>query len=187
MPGPLRRLFDKLGYGDREYRGGDFSVRVEQGFREIVRIVHTRRGLTRVLDGERIGKRWQGIAVYLNSEIEAGDAPEIVRDLETAFEALRYGYVISRTGGVEVVSEAEQRMARAELYEIGFEVEVSTDGKQTSLKRRSGMPPPDPKAASRAAPRMMSLLRSVRPVRQRVDILARSKDFDEPSSDYIPR
>ena len=187
MAGPLRRLLNKLGYGDREYRGDDFSVRVEQGFREIVRIVHTRRGSTRVLDGERIGKRWQGIAVYLRSEVEAGDAPEIVRDLEMAFEALRYGYVISRTAGVEVVSEAEQREARAGLYEIGFEVEVSADGKQTSLKRRSGVPPPDPKTAKTGAPRMMALLRSVRPTRQRVDILARSKDFDEPSSDYIPR
>ena len=187
MPGPLRWLFNKLGYGDREYRGDDFSVRVEQGFREIVRIVHTRRGVTRLLDGERIGKRWQGIAVYLRSEVEAGDAAEIVRDLETAFAALRYGYVISRTAGVEVVPEAEQQKALAELHEIGFDVEVSADGKQTSLKRRSGVPPPDPNAAKRAAPRMMALLRSVRPTRQRVDILARSKDFEEPSSDYMPK
>ena len=46
-------LFKKLGYREREYRGDDFSVRVEPGFREIVTIVHTRQPTIRRLDKEK--------------------------------------------------------------------------------------------------------------------------------------
>jgi hypothetical protein len=172
---------------DREYRGDDFSVRVEQGFREIVTIVHTRRRTTRRLDGELIGKRWEGIGVYLPPEVGPGELLQVVHDLETAFGALKYGYVISRTAAVDAVSDAEQQAALAELNQMGFEVQLSTDGNQVSLNWRSGVPRPDTKTAKRTGPRVMSLLQSIRGTRQRVEILATSKDFEDRRSDYIPK
>ena len=84
-------LFKKVGYRERDYRGDDFSVRVEPGFREIVTIVHTRQQTIRRLEGERIGNRWQGIALHLPRDLNPADVPEIVRDIETAFGAMRYG------------------------------------------------------------------------------------------------
>jgi hypothetical protein len=168
-----------LGRRGREYRGDDFSVRIEPGFREIVSIVRTRQGATRNLDGERIGKRWQGIGVHLPGEVEPTEVPQIVRDLETAFASLGYGYRISRTAAVEAVSDAEQQAALAELNQMGFEVEVSADRQQSSLKWRSGVRLPDTKTIGSTAPRVMSLLQSLRGTRPRIDILASSKDFGE--------
>jgi hypothetical protein len=179
MPRPISWLFKKLGYRDPDYRGDDFSVRVEKGFREIVTIFHTRRRTTRRLDGELIGKRWEGIAVYLPDEVDTADVPQIVRDLETAFGALRYSYVISRKVGVEAVSDAERQAAVTELNEMGFEVEVSSDGQQASLKWRSGVARPDMETVKGTTPRVMSLVKSLRSTRPRVEILARSKEFPE--------
>src|SRR6266581_7850350 len=104
-----------LGRRGREYRGDDFSVRIEPGFREIVNIVRTRQQGTSHLDGERIGKRWEGIGVHLASEVEPAEVPQIVHDLETAFASLGYAYVISRTAAVDAVSDTEQQAALAEL------------------------------------------------------------------------
>jgi hypothetical protein len=177
MPRPLRWFFNKLGYGDLEYRGDAFSVKVEQGFREIVTIVHTRKGTTRRLDGERIGKRWEGIGVHLPRELDPADLPQIVRDLETAFAALRCGYVISRTARVDPVSEAEQEAAIAELNELGFYVERSADPRNIALIPRSGVARPDAKTARSTAPRVMSLVQSLTGTRPVVEVLAKSKGF----------
>jgi len=187
MPRPMRWLFKKLGYGDREYRGDDFSVKVEQGFREIVTIVHTRQGTVRRLDGERIGKRWKGIRIHLPCDVDPADVPQIVRDLETAFGAMRYGYVISRTVRVDPVPEAEQEAAVTELNEMGFDVERSTDPRQTVLRPKSGVPRPDRKTAQSTAPRIMTLVQSLRGTRQVVELLAKSKEFATDYTNYMPR
>lgn len=84
-------LFKFLGYRESEYRGDDFSVRVEPILREAVSLIHTRHGASLNLSGERIGKKWQGIEVHLPAHVEPAQVPPIVRDLETAFGALRYG------------------------------------------------------------------------------------------------
>jgi hypothetical protein len=180
-------LFKKLGYRDREYHGDDFSVRVEQGFREIVTVVHTRQGTVRRLDGERIGKRWNGIRIHLPREVDPADVPQIVRDLETAFGATHYGYVIFRTVRVDPVPEAEQEAAITELNEMGFDVERSTDPRQTVLTPRSGVPRPDTKTAQDRAPRIMALVQSLRGTRQVVELLAKSKEFATDYTDYMPR
>jgi len=187
MPGPWRWLFDKLGYGDREYRGADFSVRVEQGFRELVTVIHTRQGTTRRLDGERIGKGWNGIRIHLPRDVDPAEVPQLVSDLEAAFGAMRYGYVISRTVGVDPVPEAEQQAAIAELNEMGFDVERSTDPRQTVVIPRPDRPRPDPKAAKDRASRSMSLVLTLRGTRQRVELLAKSKEFATNYTDYMPR
>jgi hypothetical protein len=166
-----------LGHDDPEYHGDDFSVKVEQGFREVVTVVHTRQGTTRRLEGERIGKRWQGIGVHLPQEMDPADVPQLVRDLEAAFRPLRYGYVISRTVQVDPVSDAEQEGAVAELNEMGFEVERSTERRGVALIPRPGVPRPDTKTAKRTAARVMSLVQALSGERPRVEILAQSKDF----------
>ena len=180
-------LFKKLGYREREYRGDDFSVRVEPGFREIVTIVHTRQPTIRRLEGERIGNRWQGIGLHLPRDLSPADGTQIVRDLETAFGAMRYGYVISRTVRVDPVSEAEQEAAITELHEMGFEIERTTDPRGIALIPRSDVPRPDTKTAQRTAPRIMSLVQSLRGTRQQVELLAKSKGFAMNYTDYMPR
>jgi hypothetical protein len=187
MPRRMSWPFKKLGNLDREYRGDDFSVRVEQGFREIVTVVHTRRRTARRLEGELIGKRWEGIAVHLPRNIDPADLPQIVRDLETAFGALRCGYVISRAVRVDPVSEAEQEAAITELNEMGFEVERSTDSREIVLRPKSGVPRPDTKTAQSRAPRIMALVQALGGTRPRVELLAKSKEFATDYTDYIPR
>lgn len=173
---PLLKL---LGYRDREYSGDHFSVRVDQDFRELVSVIHTRHGASRKLGGERIGNKWEGIAVDIPPEIDPAEVPQIVSDLETAFVALRYGYVISRKAGIDTVPETERQAALAELGEMGYEIKVSTDRKETGLTWKPGAPRPDMETARRTAPRIMSLLQSVHGTRRRMEILARSRGFSE--------
>ena len=74
-----------LGHRDREYRGDDFSVRIQPGFRELVSVIHTRSGTTLTLDGERIGRKWEGIDVRIPEDVESERARQIGRDLETGW------------------------------------------------------------------------------------------------------
>lgn len=176
-----------LGRRERDYRGHDFSVRVDPGFREIVHVVRTRNGTSRKLEGELIGRRWEGIGVHLPAEVNPVEVPQIVRDLETAFAALRYGYVISRTVGVDQVPETEQQAAIAELNEMGFDVERSADPRRTDLVPRPGAARPDAKTARDRTQRIMSLVLTLRGTRLRVELLAKSKEFATNFADYMPR
>ena len=176
-----------LGHHASEYRGDGFSVRIDQGFRELVTVVHTRDGTALKLGGERIGKKWQGIGIHLASGLDAAQVPQIVHDLAIAFEALRYGYIISRTARVDAVPESERQAALAEINELGFEIQVSADRKQVTQSRRPGVPPPDRKTSERIATRMMNLLQTVRGIRPIVEVLAISKDFERDRELYIPR
>lgn len=139
----MKWIFKKLGYRDREYRGSDFRVRIKPIMREAVSVIYTRDGSTLELSGERIGRRWEGVQVSIPCEVQQERASEVARDLETAFQALGYGYVIGRPGEVEIVSETERQAAIAELQEMGYEIEVSADRKQVRQKRREGAPRPD--------------------------------------------
>jgi hypothetical protein len=67
-------LLKLLGYPDREYRGGDFSVRIEPIRREVVSVVHKRQGSTLNLAGERIGEKWEGIEVHVPQEVDPTQA-----------------------------------------------------------------------------------------------------------------
>ena len=135
-------LLKKLGYRDRKYRARDVSVTVQPGFREIVSVIHERGGIRLHLDGERIGKKWEGISVHIPEELDPARVTQVARDLETAFQAMSYGYIIARVAGVEIVSETEQQAAMAELNSMGFDVEVSPDRKQIRQKWREGTPAP---------------------------------------------
>jgi hypothetical protein len=135
-------LLERLGYREREYRGDDFSVRIEPIVREGVSVIHTRHGASLNLRGERIGRKRDAIEVHIPPDVEAAQLPQIVRDLETAFGALRYGYVIARKTVVEIVPESERQDAIAKLREMGYEIEVSADGKQIRQKWRAGVARP---------------------------------------------
>jgi len=169
-------LLKLLGYREREYFGDDFSVRIEQIFREVVSVIYTRQGKSLNLSGERIGKKWEGIHVYLPADVEAAHVAQIVRDLETAFGVLRYGYVISRKTGVDLVPETERQAAVAELREMGYEIEILPDGKIRQT-RRAGAPRQDSETLRKQVPRMMSLIQSVHGTRRRFETLAKSKEF----------
>jgi hypothetical protein len=169
-------LLERLGYREREYRGDDFSVRIEPIVREGVSVIHTRHGASLNLRGERIGRKRDAIEVHIPPDVEAAQLPQIVRDLETAFGALRYGYVIARKTVVEIVPESERRDAIAKLREMGYEIEVSADGKQIRQKWRAGAPR-DIEAQRRTAPGMISLLQSVHGTRPSLEILAKSNEF----------
>jgi hypothetical protein len=166
-------LLRLLGYRGREYRGSGFSVRIDPVFREAVSVIYTARDNTLNLSGERVGKRWEGVDVLLPDNLENTQVTQIVHDLEVAFAALRYEYVISRKIGVEVVPEPERQAALAELHEMGYEIEILSDGaiRQT---RTPGAPRPSIELARAQAPRMMSLIQSVRGSRVRIETLAKS-------------
>ena len=175
-------------FRDPKYRGEDFTVRIESDIREICWLVIDRNGFERKLEGERIGKRWQGIGVHLPLQVDPADVPQIVRDVETALSALRIGYVITRTVGRDAVPETEQQAAVAELNEMGFDVERSPDLKQITTSWKPGARRPDnAKGAKEFAQRMQRLIGSLRESRPRVELLAKSKEFADDYEDYIPR
>lgn len=176
-------LLKKLGYRERkprrgrEYRGADFFVRMEPRFRELVSITYQREGSTLNLDGERIGKRWEGVSVKIPKQVDAARVPQLVADLETAFRAMGDDYVIYRSLGTDAVPEAEREAAMTELRDMGFEIDVSPDGSQVRQKRREGAPQLDAETMRKQTPRIMSLIHAVRGKRERFEILAKSKDF----------
>jgi len=173
----MNRLLKLLGYRDRIYRGDEFSVRIKPGVRELVSVIHMRDGNSLDLQGERIGKKWEGIEVRMPQEVEPGRISQIARDLEAAFQAMGYGYLITASAGTDVVPETERKAAIAELLEMGYEIEVSTDRRQIRQKRIVGTTVPDLETAKKQASRMMSLLQAVHGTRHRLVILAKSKEF----------
>lgn len=169
-------LLKLLGFPGREYRGDDFSVRIESAVREGVSVIYTRRGKSLRFVGERIGQKWEGIDVQLPANVEDEQVAQIVLDLETAFVSLRYGYVITRKIGVDTVPEPERQAALAELREMGYEIEILPDGKICQTMR-AGAPRQDVVTLGKQAPRMMSLIQSLHGTRQRLETLAKSKEF----------
>ena len=170
-------LLRLLGYRDREYHRHDFCVRIETVVREIVSINHMREGISIELRGMRIGRKWEGIEVHIPEQVDPTRVSQIARDLESAFRAMRYGYVIARLTATDIVPETERAAAMAELHEMGYEIEVSNDRKQIRQKRISGTPRQDIKNLRKQAPHMMSLLQAGHGTRQRLEILAKSNEF----------
>jgi hypothetical protein len=165
-----------LGYRDREYRGDGFSARIEPIMREVVSIVHTRNGASLNLGGERIGSKCKGIEVHIPPEVDADQIPQVVRDLETAFEAMRYGYVIARKTGTDIVPKEERQTAMAELYDMGYDIEILPNHKIRQTLRL-GAPRRDIETVRKQTPRIMSLMQSLHGTRPRWEILAKSKEF----------
>lgn len=116
---------------------------------------------------------------YIPEEVERAQLLQIVQDLETALKAIRREYVILRKAGVEIVPEKEQQAALAELNQMGFQIEVSTDRKQIRQTRKPDAPLLDKAALRKMAPRMMSLIQSLKGTRQRLEVLAKSPESAE--------
>jgi hypothetical protein len=169
-------LLKLLSRRDREYGGDGFRVRLDPVFREVVSVTHKRQGTTTKLGGESIGKKWEGISVQIPLEIEAVQAVQIARDLATAFEGMRYGYLITHKIGIDVVPESERHAAIVELREMGYEIEFLSHGKIRQTKR-AGAPRHDIETLRKQAPHMMSLIQSLRGTRPRFEVLAKSKEF----------
>jgi len=169
-------LLRLLGYRDHEYCGDDFSVRIELVGREGVSVIHRRQGTSLNLSGDRIGRRREAIELHIPQDVQATPVPQIVRDLETAFVAMGYGYVIARKAGIDIVPESEQQSAIAELHEMGYEIERLAGGRIRQTWR-AGAPRPDIETLRKTTPRMMSLIQSVHGTRQRFEILAKSKEY----------
>lgn len=175
----MNLLFKLLGLRPNEFRDRNFRVRIESIFRENVSVVHTRDSETINFDGERYGKKWHGIRVYIPEVVERAQLLQIVQDLETALKAMRHEYVILHKAGVEIVPEKEQQAALAELNQMGFQIEVSTDRKQIRQTRKPDAPLLDKAALRKMAPRMMSLIQSLKGTRQRLEVLAKSPESAE--------
>lgn len=170
-------LLKLLGYDERNHRGDGFSIRIEPVFREVISIVYTRGGTTLNLSAERIGRKWEGIAVGIPPhEVREEQVQQVVRDLESAFGAMGYGYVISRKIGIDVVPETERQAVIAELNKMGYEIEVLPN-RQIRQTRRAGAQHQDRESIRKTTPRMMSLIQSLHGTRQRFEILAKSKEF----------
>jgi hypothetical protein len=162
-----------------EFRDRDFKVRIESIFRENISVIHTREGKTVNFDGERYGKKWDGVQVYIPEDVERAQLQQIVCDLETAFKAMQHKYVILRKASVEIVTEEERQAALTELHQMGFQIELSADRKQIRQTRRPDAPLHDKAALRKMAPRMMSLIQSLKGTRQRFEVLAKSPESAE--------
>ena len=160
----------------REYRGDNFSVQIEPNFREAIFVIYMRHGKSLRLDGEMIGRKWEAIDVRLPDTVEDAQVAQIVCDLEAALAALRIGYVIARKVGVDTVPEPEREAALAELREMGYDIEILPNGAIRQTKRPDA-PRHDIETLRMQVPRMMSLIQSVHGRRQRVETLAKSKEF----------
>jgi len=151
--------------------------RIERIFRELVWVIHTRSGTTLTLNGERIGRKCEGIDVRIPEDVESERARQIGRDLETAFRAMEYSYVIAHLLGFDIVPENEQQAASAEFRGMGYEIEVSPDRRTIRQTRIAGTPLPGIETARTHSLRMASLLPSIRGRRPRFEILAISEGF----------
>ena len=169
-------LLRLLGYRDRGYRGVDFQVRLEPIQREVLSVIHTRSGISTNLLAEYIGKKWEGISVHIDPEIENTKATQIVSDLATAFEAMNCGYVIVRKVSVDIVPESEIQAAVGELRKMGFEIEILPDGRIRQSKVL-GAPHQDLETIKKQTPRIMQLMQTVHGKRTRFETLAKSKDL----------
>ena len=100
----------------------------------------------------------------------------IVSHLETAFVELGFGYVIDRRVGVDTIPDSERQAALAELREMGCEIEVLPDGRiRENLK--TGALRQDIETIRQQMPRRFSLIKSLSGTRDRIEILAKSKEF----------
>ena len=77
---------------------------------------------------------------------------------------------------VDIVPETERQSALAELREMGYEIEILPDGKIRHT-RSAGAPRQNVETLRKQAPRMVSLIQSVHGTRQRLETLAKSKEF----------
>lgn len=170
----FKKLLDR---GRHEYSGPDFRVRIEPVFREAVSVVYSHSGRTVRLGGEYIGSKWSGIQVVIPQEITTAEACRIAGDLAVAFESMEYGYVVLHALEIETVSESERNAAFAELREMGYDVEVQSDGKVRQTKRPEA-PKRDFKTLKQQAPRMMALVQAVHGSRPSFATLAKSKEFE---------
>ncbi len=175
----LRR---KLGFRDHKYRAKEFCLTIKPLVREGVAVTHTRDGISLRLDGERIGYKWDGIEVHIPQEIEIPRASQVVCDLEVAFKAMGYRYVIARKTEIEMVCESERQAAIAELRAMGYEIEVSPDGNIVRLKMSPGRTRPDLETTRRQAPRMTNLIQAVHGSRQKFEFLAQSQELESDSA-----
>jgi type VI protein secretion system component VasK len=160
----------------REYRGKDFSVRIQPSSREAVWVIYSHEGTEFKLGGELIGRNWEGISVNIPRELTGEKLTELVKHLEAAFQAMGRGYVISQPAEVETVSETEKQAALDELRMSGYEAELSDDRKQVRLRPIAGAPRQDMETARNLSSRMMPLIQAIRGTRQNFQILAKSKE-----------
>jgi hypothetical protein len=169
-------LLKRLGYRNRHYCGEGFSVRIEPMGREALYVNYKRADTKYSLDGQYIGRGWGGVEVWVPLDIDSVEAQRITQDLKAAFEPMSYGYIIVRQTGVEIVAEPERRAAMEELRSIGWKIEILKDGKIRQTWRQ-GAPRQDFKTIRKTAPRIMTLLHTIRGRRERFEILAKSKEF----------
>ena len=159
----------------REYRGKDFSVRIQPSSREAVWVIYSHEGTEFKLGGELIGRNWEGVSVNIPQEFAGEKLTELINHLETAFQAMGRGYVIGQSGICEVVGETERQAAIDELRNAGYEAELSDDRKQVRLRPIAGAPRQDMETARNLSSRMMPLIQAIRGTRQNFQILAKSK------------
>ena len=101
----MNRLFKLLGIRGREYRGSDFSVQIEPIAHEVVSVIYTRDSANSNFSADRFGRKGEILQVAIPHEMDLAEACHIVRDLEIAFVAMGYAYVIARKPGIEGTSD----------------------------------------------------------------------------------
>jgi len=163
-----------LGVRPNNFRNAEFSLRIESIFRENISVSYTRGSKYFNFEGERFGKKWGAIQVFISQDIDQTELQQLVRDLETALKAMRFEYVIVRRAGVEIISAEEQQAALAELQQMGYDVTVSPDRRQIRQTHRPDAPLRDKATLRKIAPRMLALTQTLRGKRQRFEVFARS-------------
>ena len=171
-----------MSYDDREFVGESFSVSIVPVFREVIRVIHSRDGSSLPLDGEHISSSVSvnqngGIGVRIPQSVEPARLSQIVRDLQHALAGLGYGYLIDRIAEIEIVPDDERKAALAEMRDMGYEIEILSDG-SISRTRLQNMPQPDLETVKRQAVRMGMLIQSIHGKRAGIENMPGQRDFD---------
>jgi hypothetical protein len=145
---------------------------VKRTVREGVNVEYELPGRKLVLSGESVGPRWKQLNLVVNQEILL--TPTELENLGKELARQGYEFVIFRLGPQEIVSQEEQDSALAELKQMGYQVEISSDRRTIRESRLPGIPPPSKEQARERAPRMMELVFALSGRRRPKEVLLQS-------------
>jgi hypothetical protein len=148
------------------------SVKIENVFRECVKVIYSDSQTTLELNGERVGPKWQQIDMTIKSDVQVSSG--VLSNLTVALKRRGYESVIYRVGEAQSIPEAERDEALAELKLMGYEFQVSPDRRTIRQARTPGLPPPSVDDAKKQAPRMAKLIQTLHGVRHPREVLAKS-------------
>lgn len=154
-------------------KGAGYSVRLQKGTRECVKVVYREAALQLEFGGEFVGKTWDQINLSAPQNVAPEDTPRVLQNLGAALSKMRYEYVIVKTHLDTPHPVEVQEAAIYELRTMGFAAEVRPD-RSVKLTRLPGASTSKPADAQGMGTRMMQLARTASGKRSHLEVLAKS-------------